>query len=245
MRARAWDYVAVALAIVALGSLTAEAGPIVGYYESEFSGDVLEGHWSESYVGGGPGQLGDEVRASSWDGAALGTQWELTGAAIDSPPVKLLDTVNAHGDGLIIWYTTYSDGVLTLTDQGPWWNPADPGTAYTVDVTHYAHTTQNTYRDGQVVASSTIVDMEGAFRDYGGWTVDFVVAQAIPAGFAGPDEPLPAGYPDLLPNDDMGGAYGVAQKIRMQITPEPATMGLLGFGLGAMLISARRRRAKR
>jgi len=241
MRAQAWSRVAVALAIVSLVSMTAGAGPIVGYYESEFTGQILEGRWSESYVGGGPGQIGDEVHAASWNGVLPGTQWELIGAAIDALPTKLMDTVDANGDGTIIWYTTYSGGVLTLTDKGPWWNDDDLGSSYTVDVAYYAHTTQNIYRNGQVVASATIVDMAGVFRDYAGWAVDFVVAQAIPAGFAGPDEPLPAGYPDLQPNDDMGGAYGIAQKIRMQITPEPATMGLLGFGLGVMLLSGRRR----
>ena len=40
----------------------------MGYYESELSGAILEGRWSESCVGGGLGQLGDEVHAAGWNG---------------------------------------------------------------------------------------------------------------------------------------------------------------------------------
>jgi len=216
--------------------VAAHGAPIVGTYASEeLGGEILDGRWSESYVGGGPGQIGNAVHASSWDGSTLATQWDLSGPAINAVPVVLLDT-RVGGTGTVVYYTTYSGGTLLLKDTGPWWSAGDPGTEYSVTVSTYAHTTTNEYVGGQLVASTTVVALSGSFTDYPGYTVSFWVAVAVPLGEgSGP----PSGYPAYVPETATRGVWGIAQKIRTEIVPEPVTMGVLCAGLGILTVRRR------
>ncbi len=234
-------YPAIVLLVAATGLLltpSVQADPINGLYNSTFSGQILDGRWSESFVGGGHGTLGNTVHAASWNGTALATQWELgdatSGPAIDSPPTELLNTVDGNGDGTIIWFTTYSGGKLTL-GPGDWTAGGDGD--YLVSITSYSHTTEVTYLGGQAQAMSTIVQLAGTFDNYANYEVSFVIAQALPAGEG---DTLPADYPSWVPSDVDSGHWGVCQQITMGIVPEPATFGLLGAGLLALV--ARRRR---
>jgi len=215
-------------------ALVAQGAPIVGSYASiELGGAIVDGRWSESYVGGGPGQIGNTVHAASWNGTTLATQWELSGPAINAPPTVLLNTV-VGGTGTIVYFTTYGGGTLLLDDSGPWWTAGDPGTAYTVNVTSYTHTTTNQYVGGVVVASSTASSLKGVFADYPGYSISFAVSAAVPSG-----------YPSFVPDTAASGAWGVAQKIRMEIpppVPEPATLGLLGLGVFGLVVGRRRSR---
>ncbi|MBN2584579.1 MAG: PEP-CTERM sorting domain-containing protein [Planctomycetes bacterium] len=227
------------LAVVAGVESAAWADPVNGIYDSELSSQILEGRWSESFVRGGHGALGNTVHAASWDGAALATQWELgdatSGPAISAVPVLLQDNRDGNGDGSVIWYTVYSGGKLTL-GSGNWTGAGDGD--YTVTLTSYAHTTQYTYAGGGVLQTiSTVAQMAGTFDGYPNYAVSFVIAHALPAGEG---DTLPADYPSWVPDDVDGGHWGVCQEITMQIVPEPATLGLLAVGLAGLV--ARRRK---
>jgi len=240
-----------AVLVTVLAAAPAVAGPLPGYYDSECIGQVIEGRWSESYVNDVPGYIGNTVHAASWNGVALGTQWELVDAAIAADPVMVGNTVDGSGNGTVTWYTVYGGGVLTLTDQGDWWNPLDLGDHYTVTVTSYTHTTQVRYSGGVPVEQSTIVEMSGTFDGYyPPYEVSFLVAQALQidegdlAAFQA-YQAVHGDFPQWLPVCEDYGQWGVAQLIQMQIVPEPATMGLLGIGLGTLMLSGLRRRRRR
>jgi len=234
-------YPAIVLLVAAtavLLPLTAQAEPVNGTYDSEFMGQILEGRWSESFVGGGHGTLGNTVHAASWDGFSLATQWELgdesSGPAIAAPPQMILNTVDGNGDGSITWFTTYSGGTLTL-GAGAWTGLGDAD--YAVTLSYYTHTTQYHYCGGVVQGVSTIAQLAGSFDDYPNYEVSFIIAQALPSGEG---ETLAADYPSWVPSDVSSGHWGVCQQITMGIVPEPATLGLLGAGLLAVVARPRR-----
>ena len=220
----------------------AAAAPKTGLYESPEAGsDFLIGHWSESFVGGGEGQIGNTIHGASWDGAQLTDQWEIAGPAIDAAPVLIFDDVDpVTGDGIRIYFTTYSGGVVTLGDSGPWWNTGDSPayTEYLADVEAYSHTTTKVYDNFQEAGFSSSVYLRAVFQDFPEYEIWFLEAVAIPHGVG---QPLPVGYPSFI--GASAGAWGEVQNIRMEIIPEPASVGLLLAG--AACLAARRRRDRR
>jgi hypothetical protein len=215
--------VAVLLCLSA-GSLM--AAPVTGLYLStELGGTVIDGRWSEGWAGGQEGAIGSTIGAESWNGAALGTMWELSGAAIDSSPT-LVSSVLEYGMTVQKWYTTYSGGSLKLKDTGSWWNAGDPGTEYDLTITSFSNDTTKYFSGSTFVSSTSLVHFVATFDAYPGSSVDFVIAVAVPTGMG---TTVPADYPAFGINAP-AGAWGVAQKIRMEIVPEPATLAILGLG---------------
>jgi hypothetical protein len=67
----------------------------------------VTGSWQECFVGGGPGQEGNELLASSFEGMP---EWEFSGAVLTGEPV--LDMAGCYT-------TVYTGGTLSLTGD-PW-----------------------------------------------------------------------------------------------------------------------------
>lgn len=207
----------------------AVAAPVNGTYLSPNLGtDILNGRWSESFAGGGPGQIGNTVHAQSWDGSTLGTQWELAGPAVNAAPLMISDT-RVGGTGAVTWYITCAGGTLTLDSAGPWGTPGDADYVFGVDT--YNHTTTVTYQAGVPVASVTVVNMSATWQGDPNLRVSFLVALAVPADVTP--------YPDYIPSSVTVGAHGICQEIRMEIVPEPLTLALLAGGMACVAVRRR------
>lgn len=218
-------------AAVLLISSALSAAPIVGHYESaSLEGSVLDGRSSDGFAGGFPPNPGDENQAASWDGSTLGTQWELTGAVLDTITL-VYDIPLSSGARTVGYDISYVDAVLTLTDGGPW--DGDAGTVdYTANLTEYSMLLQIWYDSNDVITEATAsISFEGDFASFGGYRITDGSASGVLRGMG---TTPPADYP-VWDSQFPAGAWGVVNNIRFDIVPEPATLALLGFGAVAVL----------
>jgi len=246
--------VAAAVAVVLLIGGAVQAYPITGVFESEEfpGGDVMNGRWSEGLPEGDTGtfyQIGSVISAASWDGDELGTQWQMSQQELVS--AKQLRSEEFGALTIDTWVLDYEGGELVLgkdarTGTSDWWGDEAVDTEYVVDITNYSHTTQVHYIGDSIVGTYSIISLTGTFDQskYAGYEVQFMLAVAVQLDDGATP---PEGFPDYLfgdyPNPEQWGQWGVAQKIKMEITPEPSTVGLLGLG-GVMVLIRRRRRRR-
>lgn len=234
-----WRRPAVALAAllaVVLAAAPAGGAPVTGLFKSDDldGGVFLTGRWTEGFVGGDPAGVGNGAHAGSWDGAALYTQWELRGPTLTGSTE--FDT-RVGGNGTVIYDRTFetSDAWLILKSL-PWWTGAGDGD-YTVDLDAYAQTVTVLYSGGAPVSARSVESFSGTFVGYPGHVL---VGQADGAYVGQGAAPPPAAYPGWIPGTVTGGAWGDAGLIRIEVTPEPATLGLMGIGLAAVALGRRR-----
>jgi len=253
LRKMAGSLAAVVVTAALIGG-TVQAAPVYGVFQSEeFGGDIMDGRWSASLPEGNTGelaQIGSVINAASWDGVELGTQWQMSGQELVARDLLSVEPFGALE--IEKWTIEYEGGQLLLKEFArggatcAWWGDEPAGfDEYVVDITEYSHNTQITYLSGQAVGVYSIITLSGVFEEYTDWQLEFMLAVAVELGEGA--EP-PANYPEFLypdwyPNPEQWGQWGVAQKIKMQITPEPSALALLALG-GVLIVARRRRRRK-
>ena len=236
--------VAVLAATVFVVAGAVQAAPITctiadHFMSEDLGGQIKEGHYSESYVGGGARQAGNVISAASWSDPDLGLQWIVSGPVVDSVVDKGLDPIT----GLHLYEVEYDisgvsgvDVEMALKNGGPWWNPADaPLTQYDVTITEYRHDVSV----DPLGYATTYITLYGTIPAFPGYAVEIFWATAAQEGEGQhPGAAYPAYLPESWQGDD--GQWGLVQQITVVLTPEPATLGLLA--VGGMVALMRRRR---
>jgi hypothetical protein len=178
--------------------------PLFGVYTT-VGGDMLAGRASESWPTGAAGQIGNTVKAVSWDGAAQATQWELNCTSICADPELILDTVDGTGTGQRVYLTQYCGGQIRLVGTGNAWYDGDA--FYTADVLDALFTTTIDIELGVPVARNTEIHIEADVLDCTGVCLILDIALATELGqdeganFPG-NYPLPA-EPPLCSEDPL------------------------------------------
>jgi hypothetical protein len=107
-------------ALLAVGASVVQAQPPVsGTYKTQL-GDFLEGRSSTAWPSAANARLtpGNTLHGQSFNGASLGTEWELCGMMIVN--VQLIADLVFGGNGQRIYLVTYGGGTVTLDGSGPW-----------------------------------------------------------------------------------------------------------------------------
>lgn len=222
----------ITLSLCVLITVSAQGAPIADTYIQQ-DADILGGRWSESYDANGitPSLVGNTLQASSWDGGALGGEWEVTGATLAS---DIQFTPQVFGDTQIQSYlSTYEGGTLTLKASGAWNPGGDPD--YTVILDNFTQSTIVVLYLGQVLQVTSTISMQGDIPAYPGYEMNYLAAVGT---IVGEGAVPPPGYPTIAAAN---GQWGDVNSVKMQIVPEPATMSLLALG-GLALIRRRNRR---
>lgn len=166
------------LLLCATLSIPAEAGPPKNGVYTSAAGNVLTGLFSESWIGGGRGMVGNTIHSQSWNGTSLGTQWDVSCASIAFPPVLLDDTVDETGTGHRTYRTTYTGGSFWLAGSAAW-GGGDP--EYSGELSFYSHVTTYQYREGVQTAYVVNAQLGGYFDGYGR-CMQITIANAASSG---------------------------------------------------------------
>jgi hypothetical protein len=206
--------------VLLLAAVSVQAGPpLNGVYQSnpENTGQVLNGRFSEAWIGGGQGQVNNTVHGASWDGTALAAQWELLCPWLQYVPTMIKNTI-VNGTGQMVWYSIYYGGTIWLTGAAAW---GGGDVDYDVDLEFYTHTTTMTYNQGNLVSYVTNVVCRGFFIGYPS-CMEMTIANAASMGMGGVP---PSDYPVLKDYstgcaDAVGyvGEWGVVHSITVVIT---------------------------
>lgn len=163
---------------------------------STTAGTLLEGRISEAwcYSPFSPGIPGNSLNSASWDGATLGTQWTISGMAIDGAgAVEIARDVNAMGFGWIDYLTNYEGGRFWLEGGTSW----SDGTDLEGDVTLFSVTARVTLVAGNPVGVTSNISVTGVFDVCPMCSIN-IVANSTRLWMTGDAAAMPADYPSFL-----------------------------------------------
>lgn len=202
---------------IAVSVVPAWAGaPVPGTYKAQ-DGDILEARYTESFAGAGQYlTIGNAFNASSWSGAALGTQWWVSCPAIDAAPVLIVDTVNILGSGIQIWQKTFSGATFYMNGTGEAWDGGDASYTGTVDT--FSESVTILFSSFVRVSATSNVSWTGTFD---GYPLSCITVTQNGADLMGAK---PANYPDYVSPvtcsaDRSFGRFGNATDMTFAIGP--------------------------
>jgi len=205
--------------IVAVASLAA-AEPIQGTFTStDLGGQLLTGRaatWRSGINSGFPHVL----HAQSWDGVALGAQWEIS--CPTSTSMSAQDN-RVGGVGTIVYTSTFSGGTFAFFAGGwPWGDGAGTLGAMTVITT-----VQHVLIGGVSTPVAAVINGNTSGTFDNGCTLVFAIGNGVGAGETTSLNPAitkPAGYPTFLdgtcgpaPAGQQYGSWGSVITLTMQI----------------------------
>lgn len=222
------------LSILACFPALTEAVPVDGTYTSTDlgGGQVLTGRASVWRSGINSG-LPHVLHAQSWDGASLGTQWEIE-CPTDADGFTLVDN-RVGGVGTIVYTATYEGGTFVFHPGGWPWGDGNG----TLDTTTLITTVQFILIGGVSTPVTSVVNgnTSGVFE--GGCHLTFAIGNGVGVGETTSFNPAltkPADYPTFLdgtcgpaPANLQFGTWGTVITITMRIDcPVPAVESTWG-----------------
>ena len=183
-----------ALLALAMFALPAVAAPINGIYTStDLGGQLFTGRASTHRTGINSG-FPHVFNVQSWDGAALGTQWEFRCGQSNS--MSVVDN-RVSGVGTIVYTSTYTGGTFAFYAGGwPWGD----GTG-TISSTTLVTTVQYINIAGNSTPVAAVVNGNSAGQFATGCALTFAIANGDGVGETTSLNPLltkPATYPAFL-----------------------------------------------
>lgn len=179
------------VASLTLLPLAAQADPVTGTYTStDLGGQLLTGRASTWRSGVNSG-LPHVLHVQSWDGATLGTQWELS-CATENSAFSVVDN-RVGGNGTVVYTSTFNGGTLTFFAGGwPWGD----GTA-TLGTTTLISTVQHLMISGVSTPVASVVNGNTSGEFTNGCLLTFAIANGSGVGET-PFASIPATYPAFL-----------------------------------------------
>ncbi len=168
----------------------AAASPVSGTYTStDMGGQILTGRASTWRSGVNSG-LPHVLHAQSWDGTALGTQWDIS-CATENSAFGVVDN-RIGGNGTIVYTSTFHGG--TFTFQPGWSFGSGTGT---LGVTSLTTTVQYIMMGGVSTPVASVINgnTSGEFND--GCILTFAIGNGTGVGET-PYASIPATYPAFL-----------------------------------------------
>ncbi len=167
------------------------AGPITGIYNSTDMGGVFLTGRASTWRPGVNSGLPHVIHAQSWNGSALGTQWDIS-CAIESINFAVQDN-RIGGVGTIVYTSTFQGGTLTLYAGGWPWGDGVATLAATTMVT----AVQYVLIGGVSTPVASVVNGYTSGTFAGGCTLTFLIGNGSGVGET-PYFSKPADYPAFL-----------------------------------------------
>jgi len=169
----------------------ASAGPNGGIYNSTDMGGVFLTGRASTWRPGVNSGIPHVIHAQSWNGSALGTQWDIS-CAIENTNFSTQDN-RIGGVGTIVYTSTFQGGTLTLYAGGwPWGD----GVATLGTTTMYT-TVQYVMIGGVSTPVASVVNGNTSGNFAGGCSLTFMIGNGSGVGET-PYALKPATYPTFL-----------------------------------------------